>query len=69
MYTFEAKYYDSKANKTRTITIDFEEQHMENIADAWQYAARKASHSYLPDGTEIALPRHMELLSLKFISV
>lgn len=68
MYTFEAKYYDSKFNKTRKRTIQFEEQFAENVIDAWQIAVKKASHDYLPDGTEVPLARYLELLEVKFIS-
>lgn len=68
MYTFEAKYWDSKFNKTRKKVIQFEEQFTSGIVEAWQIAVDKASHEQLPDGQKIALPYYLELLEVKFIS-
>lgn len=68
MYLFQAKYWDSKFNKTRKHTIEIEEQFTKDNYDAWCIALRQASHEYLADGTEAPLPAYLQLLEVKFIS-
>lgn len=68
MYTFEARYYDSKFNKTRKKVIQIEEQFTTDDADAWAKALREATHEHLADGTTVNLPSYMQLISLRFIS-